>query len=48
MCEILGITVNDLMSGEIVNNKEYVNTLGENIINMVSDLECKKQKKENG
>jgi len=45
LCEILGITVNDLMSGEIVDNKEYANTLGENIINMVSDLECKKQKK---
>lgn len=45
LCEILGITVNDLMSGEIVDNKECVNTLGENIINMVSDLECKKQKK---
>lgn len=45
LCEILGITVNDLMSGEIVNNKDSINILGENIINVVSDLETKKKKK---
>ena len=45
LCEILGISVNDLMSGEIVNNKNSINALGENIVNMVSDLETKKKRK---
>lgn len=45
LCEVLEITVNDLMSGEIVDNKNSINTLGENIINMVSDLETKKKRK---
>ena len=45
MCEILGITVNDLMSGKIVDNKNSISALGENIINMVSDLENKKRRK---
>ena len=45
LCEILEITVNDLMSGEFVNNKNSINILGENIVNMVSDLEIKKKRK---
>lgn len=45
LCEILGITVNDLMSGEIVNDKNSIDALGENIVNMVSDLEIKKKRK---
>ena len=45
LCEILGITVNDLMSGEIVDNKNYINTLEGNIVNMVSDLNYKKKRK---
>lgn len=39
LCEILDITINDLMSGEKVDDKEYINTLEENIVNMVSDVE---------
>ena len=35
LCEMLQITVNDLMSGEFVDNNNSVNTLGENLINMV-------------
>lgn len=45
LCEILDITVNDLMSGEKVDNKEYINTLEQNIVNMVSDLEKRKKVK---
>jgi len=45
LCEILGITVNDLMSGEFVDNKDSINTLGENIVNMVSDIETKDKRK---
>ena len=30
LCEILDITVNDLMSGEKVDNKDYINVLEEN------------------
>lgn len=45
LCEMLQITVNDLMSGEFVDNNNSVNTLGENLINMVSELEIKKKKR---
>ena len=45
LCEILEITVNDLMSGEIVDNKNSIDKLGVNIVNMVSDLEIKKKRK---
>lgn len=45
LCEIFEITVNDLMKGEFVDNKNSINVLGENIINMVSDLETKKKRK---
>jgi len=45
LCEILAITVNDLMSGEIVESNHYMETLGENIVNMVSNIESKKKRK---
>ena len=46
LCEILGITVNDLMSGEKVDNKDYINLLEENIVNiMVNNEKKNKQKK---
>ena len=32
------------MSGEIIDNKNYINVLEENIVDMVSDLENKKKK----
>ena len=35
---------NELMSGEIIDNKNYINVLEENIVDMVSDLENKKKK----
>ena len=45
LCEILDITINDLMAGEKVDNKEYLNTLEKNIINMVVEVESKNKKK---
>ena len=45
LCEILGITVNDLMSGEKVDDKEYINTLEQNIVNMAADSEKRRKKK---
>lgn len=45
LCNILGISINDLMSGEKVDDKEYINTLEENIVNMVADVEQKKKVK---
>lgn len=43
LCEILEITINDLMSGEIVDDKEYINTLEQNIVSMVSNIEKKEK-----
>lgn len=45
LCKILDITINDLMSGEKVDNQEYVNKLETNIVNMVSDIKRKEHKK---
>ena len=45
LCEILGITVNDLMSGEKVDNKEYINVLEENIVNVMSENENTNKRK---
>lgn len=45
LCKELGITINDLMSGEDVNDNKYIESLEENIVDMVSDLEKKKKKK---
>lgn len=39
LCDILGITINDLMAGEKVDDKEYINTLENNFISLVSNLE---------
>ena len=43
LCEILGITVNDLMSGEKVKEEKYVSELEKNIINTM-DYNNKKSK----
>ena len=46
LSNILKITINDLMSGEIVDNYNYKNTLEKNVINVISNVEktVKKQK----
>lgn len=45
LCAELDISINELMSGEEIDNKHYINTLEENIVNMVYDLEKSKKKK---
>ena len=45
LCDELGISINELMSGDEIDENHYVNTLEENIVNMVSDLEKSKNKK---
>ena len=45
LCKELGITINDLMSGENVNDNKYIESLEENIVDMVSDLGKKKKRK---
>lgn len=39
LCDVLGITINDLMAGEKVDDKEYINTLENNFIFLVSSIE---------
>lgn len=46
LCEILGITINDLMSGEIVDNKRYNETFEENVINTIDYIDKKNNKRE--
>lgn len=46
LCEILGITINDLMSGEIVDNKRYSETFEENVINTIDYIDKKNNKRE--
>ena len=45
LCDELDISINELMSGEEIDDKQYINTLEENIVNMVSNLEKTKKKK---
>ena len=45
LCELLGITVNDLMSGEKVDNNKYINVLEENIVNVMSKNENTNKRK---
>ena len=40
LSKILGVTINDLISGEVVDKKNYQDTFEENVINLV-DLKCK-------
>lgn len=46
LCDELGITINDLMSGEIVDNKKYNEKLEENIINTIDYIDKKNTKNE--
>ena len=41
LCDILGITINELMSGEKISNKEYNEKLEENIINTINYIDKK-------
>ena len=36
LCEALGITINELLSGEVIDNKDYQNKFEENIINTIN------------
>jgi len=47
LCDILGITINELMSGEKINNKEYNERLEENIINTIDYIDKKNVKSSN-
>ena len=42
LCEILGITINELMSGEKIDSKEYTERLEENFINTIDYIDKKK------
>ena len=41
LCDILGITINELMSGEKINDKEYNEKLEENFINTIDYFDKK-------
>lgn len=45
LCNILEITINDLMAGEKVDDKEYINTLENNFISLVSNMETRGRRK---
>lgn len=45
LCDELGISINDLMSGEKIDKNDYIDTLEENIVNMVVNLENKKKRR---
>lgn len=47
LCDILGITINELMSGEKIPNKEYNEKLEENIINTIDYIDKKNNKSNN-
>ena len=47
LCSELNISLNDLMSGEVVNNKEYQEKLEENIINTIDYTNKKLENKNN-
>ena len=42
LCDILDITINELISGEKINNKEYNEKLEENLINTIDYIDKKK------
>lgn len=41
LCDILGITINELMNGDRINNKEYTERLEENLINTIDYIDEK-------
>lgn len=44
LCEILDISINELISGEDLKKEEYINTLEENIINVINDTNKKRKR----
>lgn len=44
LCYIFGITINELISGEEINNKEYNEKLEENFINTIDYIDKKNEK----
>lgn len=46
LCEILGVSINDLLSGARLDKNDYMNKLEENIVNTIdySDKKIKKTK----
>lgn len=44
LCDILGISINELMSGEKISNKEYNEKLEENLINTIDYIDKKNNK----
>lgn len=45
LCKILDITINDLMSGEKVDDEKYINTLEVNIVKLADSLKKKRKNK---
>lgn len=45
LCSALDITINDLMSGKIVDDKEYIKTLEENIVKYADTIKKQRRKK---
>lgn len=45
LCQELDISINELMSGEQIDKKNYIDVLEENVVNMVSNLEIKRKRK---
>lgn len=46
LCEILGVSINDLLSGTMLDKNDYMNKLEKNIVNTIdySDKKIKKTK----
>ena len=42
LCDILGISINELMSGEVIDNREYTDKLEENFINTIDYIDMRK------
>lgn len=47
LCDILGITINELLSGEKINNSQYSYKLEENFINTIDYIDKKNNKHNN-
>lgn len=42
LCDTLGISINELMSGEVIDNREYTDKLEENFINTIDYIDKRK------
>ena len=43
LCKVLDITINDLISGEKVDNEKYINTLEVNMVKLADSLKKKRK-----